>query len=107
MRLSGLQKYILLNVLGSRGVFTRKQLSQYYGKLKEKPTPEDQQGIITRSLERLIDKGLLIGYGRRTPQKWFIDEVRLTSAGKRTARKLIGEQQSLPFRRRKAVKNKQ
>lgn len=106
MRLSGLQKFILLNVLSSRERYTRRQLLHYYNKHKHKPKKEDQQGIITRSLERLIEKGLLIGYGRRTPQKWFINEVRLTTVGRREAKKLLGEQQSLPFRKRKATKNK-
>ena len=53
---------------------------------------------ITKSLERLIDKGLMIGYGRRTPEKWFIDEVQLTPAGRRAARITLGEQQRLPLK---------
>jgi hypothetical protein len=52
---------------------------------------------MTKSLERLIDKGLMIGYGRRTPEKWFIDEIRLTDVGKKAARKLLGQQQKLPL----------
>lgn len=48
--------------------------------------------ILTHSLESLIDKGLLRGYGRRTPKKWFLESVSLTKIGKVTALRCIGEQ---------------
>lgn len=104
MRISQLQKYILLSIYGTKGQFKRNQLFRFYNKQKKPPKKEDQQGIITRSLERLIDKGLMIGYGRRTPEKWFIDEVRLTNIGKREAKKLFGRQQTLPLRLKKSKK---
>jgi len=104
MRLSQLQKYILLSIYGTKGKFKRNQLFRFYNKQKKSPKKEDQQGIITKSLERLIDKGLMIGYGRQTPEKWFIDEVRLTSRGKREAKKLFGQQQALPLRLKKVKK---
>jgi hypothetical protein len=104
MRLSKLQKYILLSVYGTKGQFKRNQFFRFYNKQKKSPKKEDQHGIITKSLERLIDKGLMIGYGRRTPEKWFIDEVCLTSKGKREARKLFGKQQALPLCLKKAKK---
>ena len=74
-------------------------MDRFYEKQKTKPKPEDQQNIITKSLERLIDKELLIGYGRRTPHKWFIEEIKLTRKGKKLAKKLLGEQQVLPFKK--------
>jgi hypothetical protein len=46
----------------------------------------------------LIDKEFLIGYGVRTPKKWFIKEIKLTVNGRRMAKKLQGEQQALPFK---------
>ncbi len=61
-----------------------------------------QQDAVTKSLERLIDKGLLIGYGRRTPKKWFIDEVILTPKGRKETKKLLGKQQKLPFTLKKS-----
>ena len=97
MRLSSLQKYILKNLLSSKGKSKRTQLLRFYDKQKNPPKKEDQLGIMTKSLERLIDKGLMIGYGRRTPEKWFIDEVQLTDYGRKAARKLFGQQQRLPF----------
>jgi hypothetical protein len=104
MRLSNLQKYILINLLGSKGQCKRNQFFRFYDKQKNPPKKDDQHGILTKSLERLIDKGLMIGYGRRTPEKWFIDEVSLTAKGKKQARKLSGEQQHLPFLIKKVKK---
>jgi len=104
MRLSHLQKYILLSVLGTKAKYKRNSFSKFYNKQKRPPKKEDQQGIITKSLERLIDKGLMVGYGRRTPEKWFIDEVRLTGKGRKESRKLFGQQQSLPLRLKKIKK---
>ena len=101
MRLSQLQKYILLNLLNNKGKSKRKQLLKFYEKKKNVPKKSDQQGIVTKSLERLIEKGLMIGYGRRTPQKWFIEDVQLTIKGKKEAKKLLGEQQPLPFKTKK------
>ncbi len=97
MHLSSLQKYILINLLGLKGKIKRNQLLRFYDKQKSPPKKSDQQGILTKSFERLIDKGFMIGYGRRTPEKWFIDEVSLTDKGRQQARKLMGEQQKLPF----------
>jgi hypothetical protein len=54
---------------------------------------------ITKSIERLIDRELVIGYGVRTPHKWYIHEVKLTAKGRREAKRLRGEQQALPFRK--------
>lgn len=104
MKLSRLQKYILHSTHGTKVIHKRKQFFIYYDKQKKPPKKMDQQGTITRSLERLIDKGLMIGYGRRTPEKWFIDEVKLTSQGRTEAKKLHGRQQSLPLGLKKVKK---
>jgi len=101
MRLSKLQRYILVLSLGSKIKKSRKGLEKFYQNQKEKPKNEDVQNIITKSLERLIDSELLIGYGRRTPHMWFIDEIKLTKKGRKQAKKFLGEQQVLPFRIKK------
>lgn len=99
MRLSTLQRYILLESLnGRRKKIGRRQLLRFYRDQPKVPSAKDQQDALTKSLERMMDKGLLIGYGRRTPQKWFIDEIALTPEGRRNAKKLLGEQQKLPLR---------
>ena len=63
----------------SRGYFVH-----FYDEQKLRPKAGDLVNIITKSLECLINKGLLTGYGVRTPQKWYIKEVKLTVVGRRT-----------------------
>ena len=105
MRLSALQKYILLQSIQSRkALYARDDLHGFYRAMDRAPKNEDQQNSITKSLERLIDKGLIIGYGRRTPEKWFIDSIKLTPRGRQTAKTLLGEQQHLPLRLRPLTK---
>lgn len=103
MRLSPLQKYLLRScyVAPPRAV-NRAGFSRFYDTQKIKPKADDRVNIITKSLESLIDKGLMVGYGIRTPRKWYIKEVRLTRAGRRLTKKLLGEQQVLPFKKRKS-----
>lgn len=71
---------------------------RFYEHQKSKPKREDQVNIITKSLERLINRQLIIGFGVRTAYKWFIKEVQLTYKGRRVAKKLIGQQQRLPLK---------
>lgn len=49
---------------------------------------------VAQSIEGLIKKGLLIGYGAKTAKKNFIQEVRLTPLGQKIAFKI--NEQSLP-----------
>ena len=53
---------------------------------------------IASRYESLIDKELMIGYGVRTPHRWFIKEIKLTDKGIKLTRKLFGEQLSLPIK---------
>lgn len=102
MSLSKLQKYILLQCGSSRNhKLPRQEFNKLYNGLKKKPKAEDIQNSITKSLERLINRELMVGYGVRTPHKWYIKEVRLMPKGIKLARKLLGEQQKLPFRKNK------
>ena len=100
MRLSALQKYILLECLNSKNSkLNRKRLVKFYNKQKNKPHPELMTKIISQSLERLINKELLVGYGMRTPHKWFIKEIKLTQPGITEARKLLGQQMKIKFKK--------
>lgn len=102
MHLSPLQKFILLECLNSKtGRISRTRLHRFYDKTKNPPHSELITKIITKSIERLIAKDLLVGFGERTKYKWFIKEIKLTTLGKKTAKKLLGEQITLPFKRRK------
>jgi hypothetical protein len=93
MTISALQKYILKECYQfPKARVPRLPFTRFYAR----STNPDADSI-TVSLERLIDRGLLIGFGRRTPKKWFIEEVKLTPLGRRTARASFGKQQQLPL----------
>jgi hypothetical protein len=97
MYLSSLQKYILQQCYFQKPKkCCKKKLVDFY----QADLVSHKQGIITRSIERLINKELLIGYGVRTPHKWYIKEIRLTPKGRRLAKTLLGQQQRLPLRLR-------
>lgn len=98
MKLSHLQKHILGLGYAEKDKFNRGKILRFYEKQKRPPKMEDRVKIITKSLERLIDKGMILGYGVRTPKKWFIKEIKLTAAGRRTAKGLHGKQAALPFK---------
>ena len=102
MNFSSLQKYILRQTYLNRGKISRKRLEKFYENKKKKPKKEDIVNIITKSIDRLIKKELLTGFGTKTAQKWFVKEIRLTPQGRKWARKLMGEQLRLPFRKGKA-----
>lgn len=91
MRLSDLQKYILIAAWESRQAkVPRQAFANFY---KDNPKIK----VITKSLERLIDKGLIIGFGEKTQYKLFITKIKLTPKGKKTAQKILGRQAELPF----------
>lgn len=97
MRLSPLQKFILRTCYTTPPrIVPRIGFARFYDNQKVKP--DDLINIITKSLEALIDRGLLTGYGVRTPKKWFIKEVKLTAVGRREAKALFGQQQPLPLK---------
>lgn len=79
---SPLQQYILAECYARREKVDRKFFQQFYSTKASIPVTH-QVEIITRSLERLIGRGFLVGYGIRTPQKWFIREVKITPLGRR------------------------
>lgn len=91
MRLSSLQKHIL------KQCYFAKRSSRVLRKKAENFFVNPKTKIVTRSLERLIDRGLLIGYGERTKEKWFISEIKLTPLGRKVAKGLFGTQEMLPL----------
>ncbi len=93
LRLSALQRFILRECYQYQKTrVPRQSFTSFYPQ-----TRLAKAESITVSLERLIDRGLLVGYGRRTPRKWFIEQVGLTPVGRSAAKKLFGQQQHLPF----------
>lgn len=98
MNLSKLQKYILLQGFDSKNRLDRKVLLDFYHLLKNKPTQQIMVNSITSSLERLIKKGLIVGFGEITKEKIFIKKIQLTRQGLLIAKKCLGEQKKLPFK---------
>lgn len=102
MHLSDLQQYILYQAFIAEGKkFSREKLVLFYEAHHQKTKTEQRVKAITRSIERLIDRELLIGYGVRTPHKWFISDIKATSKGMTAMKRILSEQQKLPFKRRK------
>jgi hypothetical protein len=98
MKLSSLQKYILLQCFDSKRTLDRRILLEFYGSAKKKLGQNIMVNSITNSLERLIKKGLIVGFGEITKDKIFITKIRLTRAGSSVAKKALGEQRHLPFK---------
>ncbi len=95
MHLRALQKHILRSCFlkgrrVERGVFLA-----FYGP-ERKDSVKHKTNNITKSIESLISNGLLIGFGKRTEQKWFITHVKLTAKGKKVAQEVVhGKQTTL------------
>ncbi|NMC51325.1 hypothetical protein GYA54_01180 [Candidatus Kuenenbacteria bacterium] len=99
MQLSGLQKYILLECLNAKnGRIFRGSLANFYSRAKMPPKKELMVKIITQSIERLIKRDLVVGFGEITSEKQFIKEIKITSVGRRVAKKLLGEQMRIPLK---------
>jgi len=102
MKLSKLQKYILrTSSQNSKTKMSRDIFYKFYDSEKKVPAKKIQANIVTKSIERLIDKGLLIGFGEKTQYKLFITHIQLTTLGKKTAQTLFGKQSKLPLRIKK------
>lgn len=99
MKLSALQKFILLKCLEKGTRVDRKIFRNFYETQNKKAKEKYQESIITKSLEHLIDRELMTGYGRRTPHKWFITHVSLTKKGTKISQDLLNErQEKLPLK---------
>lgn len=99
MKLSVLQKYILKTIAqNNKIIVSRNIFDKFYDNIKKAPPQKIQSNIITKSIERLIDKGLLIGFGEKTQYKLFINQVKLTAIGKKIAQSLFGQQSKLPLK---------
>ena len=99
MRISKLQKYILEKVWNDNKIkVSRNNFNNFYNKIKKAPNKKLQIKIITKSIERLIANGLLIGFGEKTQYQLFIHKVKITPLGKKIIKKILGEQIKLPFK---------
>lgn len=92
---SRLQRYIIRELLSPRPVVAD-LFVKYYSRFQRAPKKVDQKTSITRSLERLIEQGVVVAHGIKTKEKFFIEKVRLTPRGRTQAKKLFAQPQ-LPF----------
>jgi len=102
MKLSGLQKYILLACLNApKGRIFRDSLINFYSQTKKPPKKELMVKIITKSIDRLIKRDLIVGFGEITSERQFIREIKNTAEGRRIAKTLWGEQMRIPLKNQK------
>ncbi len=102
MSLSPLQKFIIKQTSeNTKNRLSRHVFNQYYNNKKRVPQVDIQTKVISKSLERLIKQGYLVGFGQKTQYKLFITHVRLSLKGKKTAKKLLGQQAELPIFKKK------
>lgn len=99
MKLSNLQRYILKQCYNNNFRISKKVIENFYQSKKIKP--KSIVSDITKSVERMITKELIVGYGTKTAKKWYIKEVRLTPKGKKLVRGIF-VQQKLPFKKFKS-----
>lgn len=94
MRLSKLQKNILEYIYTNKNDFAaRKDLYRFYPSEELKKNFLNIQTVLQKSLENLIDKEYLTGYGYKTARKWFIQRIKLTRSGRNKAGELVKSKQ--------------
>lgn len=97
MRLSNLQKQILTECYFASGKISSEEIVKSY---RDGGT-KNIRGIVIKSLERLIKKELLSAVAKKTSQKLFIKEIKLTKLGRELARKILKQKQKkLPLKMR-------
>ena len=99
MRLSKLQKYILLKCSENINfIINKKDFYKFYTDKEVKNNKISIQVVIQNSIENLIKKDLIIAFGHKTKKKWTVDKVKLTSKGKKHSKELLlSKQKKLPI----------
>lgn len=96
--LSRLQQYILEECLARGGQCQRRIFDNSPAAKHSHAQTENYKKIVTQSIERLIERGLAVGYGMKTKEKLFIEKVKITSAGRKQAQNLrLARQAKLPL----------
>lgn len=99
MRLSDLQKYILSRCCLNNNNAAKADFYSFYAKSKISTSLKTIQDIVHKSLDSLVKKDLLVAYGKKTKEKWFIHKVKLTLRGRKTAEEILKERQvKLPIK---------
>lgn len=106
MKFSGLQRFILEECLEQGNSCSRYIIDKKYDQSRSKSQKENFKKIITQSIERLISRGMVVGYGFKTKEKLFITTIKLTTQGKRVAKEIrISHQKKLPLKTKARVKS--
>lgn len=104
MRLSSLQRYLLLEGYVQKRRLTKAHVLRYYESFVNPPSVKDQHGAVDKSIERLIQQGLARAHGTKTQEKWVIEQVSLTREGRAVAGEILKMRGRLPLpRQRKKV----
>lgn len=97
MRLSKLQKYILLKA-DEKKILEKEEILLFYKKNKDPIKQIFRLKIISKSLNNLIKKGLLIAVVIKTQKRCYIKQVSLTNNGKKVVKELKGKQLKLKLK---------
>lgn len=104
--LSHLQQFILEECAARGGSISRQILDTNYSPSSSRSSAVNYKKVITQSIERLIDRGLAVGYGIKTKEKLFIQRVRLTPQGRAMVQKMRSRKQlNLPLNKHARNKN--
>jgi hypothetical protein len=100
MRLSKLQKYILAKSYEAKNRTERlASFFKYYDAEERVKNKKSIQDILHKSLESLTANDLIVSFGRKTAQKWFISKIKLTASGMKMAKIILAERQKkLPIK---------
>ena len=97
MAAPSLQRTILLEAAAAKPRLHRRLLEDEYKRSHPSAGAREVVESVTKAIERLIARGLAVGYGYKTQHKLFLTSVRLTPAGKRLAKSFGVRQQTLPL----------
>jgi hypothetical protein len=90
-RLLPFQEYILKTCYLKKGKKIKKAELFDYFKVKDRKSKGYQNihSKIIKTIDSLIKKGLVIGFGWRTQKEWHYREIKLTVWGKKKAQQLL------------------
>ena len=95
---SSLQKSIIIKCWEKRGICGRAAIEDNFSGKTSQAKMGNYKKIITVSIERLIERGILTGYGIKTKDKLFINKIKLTPLGRRQAAAILKRKQlALPL----------
>jgi hypothetical protein len=98
MALSPLQQFMVTEAAKAKPRIHRTSFEDEYRRLNPDASQKDVVDAVTSAMERLITRGLAVGYGYKTQHKLFLTTLRLTPLGRRSAKELKPKpQQMLPM----------